>query len=119
MTDIASPLFPLGCTLAAPGALDALARPGNDPGTGFGSYLTRHVTGDWGELDSEAHAANDWAVVFGDERVLSHYRLPDQTSIWVIPRPTGQPQPSYCPSSTSLGGALADVFPRVGQPQPH
>lgn len=45
--------------------------------------LIRHVTGDWGDVDGEDHAANDHAVIQG-ERVLSAYRLPDGTKVWVI-----------------------------------
>ena len=48
------------------------------------STWPRHAAGDWGELDSEDQAANGWAVVFGDERLLSAYRLADTTRIWVI-----------------------------------
>jgi len=45
--------------------------------------LVRHTAGDWGELGVEDLAANDHAVVLG-ERVLSAYRLPDRTKVWVI-----------------------------------
>jgi hypothetical protein len=47
------------------------------------SLLIRHVTGDWGDVDSQDHATNDHAVIQG-ERVLSAYRLPDGTDVWVI-----------------------------------
>lgn len=45
--------------------------------------LVRHITGDWGEVDSDDKAANDHSVILG-ERLLSAYRLPDGTKVWVI-----------------------------------
>ena len=45
--------------------------------------LVQHITGDWGEVDSDDQAANDHSVILG-ERVLSAYRLPDGTKVWVI-----------------------------------
>jgi hypothetical protein len=45
--------------------------------------VTRHITGDWGDLDIEDRTANDHAVILG-ERVLSAYHLPDGTKVWVI-----------------------------------
>jgi hypothetical protein len=82
--DITDALSPLGRLLATPGILGAIADLGEDPQQSLGVYLQRHVTGDWGELDNEDQATNDWAVVCGDERILSAYRLADQTRIWVI-----------------------------------
>jgi hypothetical protein len=45
--------------------------------------LIRHITGDWGDVDSDDQAANDHAVI-QSERLLSAYRLPDGTKVWVI-----------------------------------
>lgn len=45
--------------------------------------LIRHITGDWGDVDSQDQAANDHAVILG-ERLVSAYRLPDGTEVWVI-----------------------------------
>lgn len=71
--------FTLGRLVATPGALDALARTGENPLR----YLARHATGDWGEVDADDQAANDQALVDG-ERLLSAYRLTDGTRLWII-----------------------------------
>lgn len=73
------PLFPLGQLLATPGALDALAQ-NNQTALPF---LVRHNRGDWGELDPEDQQANLTALLH-DLRLLSAYRLADNTKIWII-----------------------------------
>lgn len=71
--------FPLGQTVATPGALEAFARTGEEPLP----FLAQHATGTWGELDDNDIAANEVAVQRGF-RILSAYRLADDTRIWVI-----------------------------------
>ncbi len=71
--------FPLGQLVATPGALAALERTGQQPS----EFLTRHATGDWGDLDADDKSTNDHAVDHG-ERILSAYSLADGTKIWVI-----------------------------------
>jgi hypothetical protein len=71
--------FPLGQTVATPGALEALAGAGETPLL----YLARHVVGDWGDLDEHDKAENESALEDG-LRILSAYRLSDDTRIWVI-----------------------------------
>jgi hypothetical protein len=73
------PRFSLGSIVATPGALAALDRAG-DTATAF---LRRHVSGDWGEVDSEDRAENERSVDSG-LRLLSAYALSDGTRIWVI-----------------------------------
>ena len=73
------PLFPLGRTVATPGALGALALAGVLPQ----ALLDRHARGDWGELDEEDRRANGQALSTG-ARLLSAYALPDGVQIWVI-----------------------------------
>jgi hypothetical protein len=75
----AKPLFPLGAIVATPGALEAFQTSGEEPAT----YLDRHVSGDWGELDPHDKAQNDRGVEGGD-RLFSSYRLQDKTKIWII-----------------------------------
>ena len=71
--------FPLGRTVATPGALDLLTRTGTDPG----QVLARHHAGDWGEgLDGEDKQANEDALKHGS-RLLSCY-LVDGERLWVI-----------------------------------
>jgi hypothetical protein len=76
---MATSRFPLGQTVATPGALEALAVAHETPLP----YLARHAAGDWGELDADDKAENELAVKDG-LRILSAYRLADDTKIWVI-----------------------------------
>ena len=76
-----TPLFPFGRCVATPAALDGLHRQ-RPPATPH-QLLARHGTGDWGELDPEDAAANNYAVHHG-ERLLSSYRLADSTIVWII-----------------------------------
>jgi hypothetical protein len=71
--------FTLGDVVATPGALDALRRNH----AGAWTYLRRHVTGDWGDLDTEDVAENELSLVEGF-RLFSRYTLPDGTRLWVI-----------------------------------
>ena len=45
--------------------------------------LTRHFSGDWGDVDQHDKAANDRALRDGD-RLLSAYHAPDGTKFWII-----------------------------------
>ena len=71
--------FPLGRIVATPGALAALEQVGESPG----AFIKRHVTGDWGELDEEDRRENEFSVTHGF-RLLSAYKLPDGTRLWII-----------------------------------
>jgi len=71
--------FPLGQVVSTPGALDALARAGQDAW----EFLGRHITGDWGELDEHDRRENEFSLQKGF-RILSAYRLSDDTKIWII-----------------------------------
>ena len=75
--------FALGKTVITPGAAVAFEKSGES--TSY--YLTRHVTGDWGEIDTEDWEANNEALTPGQEqRVLSRYLIGDhpKTVIWII-----------------------------------
>ena len=72
-------LFPLGRLVATPGALDAIWRNG----AGAWTYLSRHVTGDWGDLSAADKAENELSLREGF-RILSAYSLTDGTRIWII-----------------------------------
>lgn len=74
-----APKFPLGRVLATPGALSALEASGKN----HTEFLTRHVRGDWGNLDDHDTKENDFAV---DKqlRLLSSYALPIGKKLWVI-----------------------------------
>lgn len=71
--------FPLGRTLATPGALAALERAGESAG----HYLDRHAAGDWGTVDAEDWAENDRSVT-GGLRILSAYRTSAGDRLWII-----------------------------------
>ncbi len=70
--------LPLGRVLATPGALQLLQDAGEDP---F-SYLSRHASGDWGELDAHDVRENERSVKHG-WRVLSSYPV-GEGRVWVI-----------------------------------
>jgi hypothetical protein len=71
--------FPLGRIVATPGALAALEGAADNPA----SFLRRHVTGDWGELDAEDRRENEFSVAQGF-RLLSSYTLTNGTKLWII-----------------------------------
>jgi hypothetical protein len=73
------PLFPLGQTVATPGAVDALQKANQSPS----EFLFRHITGDWGTVDADDKALNDSALKDGS-RLLSAYTLNTSVKIWVI-----------------------------------
>ena len=72
-------LFPLGQVVATPGALEALEEAGQDAA----EFLSRHVSGDWGEVPAEDARENDLSVKQGF-RILSAYSLTTDVKIWVI-----------------------------------
>jgi hypothetical protein len=43
----------------------------------------RHATGDWGEMCDDDKQSNEAAIGHGT-RLLSAYRLCDQTKVWII-----------------------------------
>jgi len=63
------PLFSLGQLVATPGALAALAKAGQTPL----DFLTRHVCGDWGDIDKDDCKENELGLKRGF-RLLSSYR---------------------------------------------
>jgi hypothetical protein len=78
------PLFDLRQVIATPRALEALRDADEQPH----EFLTRHVTGDWGELDDEDRRLNDTALIDGS-RILSAYTTHTGQSIWVIAEAVG------------------------------
>jgi hypothetical protein len=71
--------FSLGRVVATPGVLEALHEAGQEPLT----FLARHVTGDWGDLDEHDRRENEFSVEHGF-RILSAYTLSTGTRIWII-----------------------------------
>ena len=72
-------LFSLGQVVATPGALAALQDAGQHPFV----FLSRHVTGDWGNLVAEDKEENQRALEHGN-RIFSSYLTAKNTKIWVI-----------------------------------
>ena len=72
--------FPLGRVVATPGALELLASTGTDPLT----LLSRHQSGDWGEVPPEDARENELSVREGF-RIVSRYCVgEDGSKIWLI-----------------------------------
>jgi hypothetical protein len=70
--------LPLGRLVATPGALRVLREAGEDPLR----YLSRHASGDWGDLDTHDRRENERSLKHG-WRVLSSYPIREKT-IWII-----------------------------------
>ena len=73
------PLFDLGQLVATPGALAVLEKTGQNPM----EFLSRHVTGDWGEIPEEDKKENLFSLEKGF-RLLSSYRTTAGDRVWVI-----------------------------------
>jgi len=73
------PLFALGHVMATPGAM-ALLQHDTDL---TGLLITRHVLGDWGNVDSEDWATNNSAIRMGN-RIVSSYELHGAGTVWLI-----------------------------------
>ena len=72
--------FPLGRTLATPGALEALKAAGSCPA----ELYQRHQSGDWGILDEEDQQENEYSLQH-NLRLLSAYVLPRTgVKVWLI-----------------------------------
>jgi hypothetical protein len=69
--------FPFGHIVATP---NALARIPNDE---IVRALSRHLTGDWGTLDSEDWKANEQALKHGG-RLFSAYHSNQNVKFWII-----------------------------------
>ena len=76
---MAKSLFPLGHIVSTPGALSAMQETRDNPQT----YLRRHITGDWDNLDEHDREENEFSVN-RDLRIFSAYHLSDGTKIWII-----------------------------------
>ena len=72
-------LFPLGQIVATPGALEALESSRQTPA----EFLTRHATGDWGDLSADDIAENEFSIKNGF-RLLSSYLTASGQRLWVI-----------------------------------
>jgi hypothetical protein len=71
--------FPLGQLLATPGALEALEDSGQRPL----DFVSRHMSGDWGDVSANDWQLNDQALQDGS-RILSAYHTLKGKKLWVI-----------------------------------
>jgi len=69
--------FPLGRTVVTPGALQSLTHDD------IVHALTRHICGDWGELEEEDLAANERALLT-EGRLVSVYSSASHVRFYVI-----------------------------------
>lgn len=81
------PRFPLGQCLATPGALEAFSKEAMGDelliSEMMQGYLQRHQSGDWGLVCAEDAQENELSLREGF-RIMSVYKLPDETKIWII-----------------------------------
>ena len=70
-------LFKHGQIVGTPGALSL-----EEQGVNLLMYLNRHLSGDWGDLDDEDKAENDFSIEHGF-RILSSYNTPEGR-LWII-----------------------------------
>jgi len=71
--------FPLGDLYITKGIMDLIERQGVD----IAPLVTRHLTGDWGDMDSHDRAHNDHALLTG-ARLLNAYRVAETETVWII-----------------------------------
>ena len=77
-TSKSKPLFRLGDIYLTPGAIEVLNASRQD----IIALLRRHVTGDWGDLDSEDKQMNEDALDCG-ARIFSSYEVSSK-KLWII-----------------------------------
>lgn len=71
--------FRPGHIVATPGFMAAVQADETDAR----QFITRHLSGDWGDVCEEDRAANDAALKDGD-RLLSSYETNGGTKFWII-----------------------------------
>lgn len=71
--------FALGRTVITPGAIEALQLAGQTPT----EFLSRHISGDWGELSDEDVKENELSLEQGF-RLLSRYQTSKGECLWII-----------------------------------
>lgn len=73
------PLFAIGRLVATPGAIGMLHQRKLSP---F-HFVSRHLNGDWGDLDGEDRKENQSALANGT-RIFSSYQIDEKTRLWII-----------------------------------
>ena len=75
---VMKPRFKLGALVATPAVLELLTAAGIP----VWSLVSRHVSGDYGEVDEHDRQANEDAIANG-ERILSAYTVAGER-VWII-----------------------------------
>jgi hypothetical protein len=86
--DVKAPLFDLGQLVITPGALQVLTEREVIPLV----LLSRHVRGDWAEMEPDDQKANRQALVDGS-RIFTRYTLAEGVAlvrIWIITEAKGE-----------------------------
>ena len=73
------PLFAAGRLVATPGTLALLEQTNRSPL----EFLSRHLRGDWGDLNKEDKTENELSLKYGF-RLLSSYHVTETEKLWVI-----------------------------------
>lgn len=76
---ICRPHFQAGLLLMTPGVQKLV----HDGTINLAHYLSRHLTGDWGDLDESDRRANIAALRDGD-RLFSSYQVSPDVKLWII-----------------------------------
>jgi hypothetical protein len=76
--------FEPGQQVATPDALRAIHQSGES----LLRLMSRHLSGDWGDLDDEDNKANNAALIDGS-RIFSAYKLKSGEKIWIITEAVG------------------------------
>jgi len=77
---VSGPLFPLGWLTVTPGAAETIARQRIN----VEHLLARHAAGDWGDIDEDDWAANNWAVQSGTRIHSAYGEENDPDRLYVI-----------------------------------
>lgn len=88
-----TPRFQAGRLLMTPGVQDLVV----NHDLNLASYLSRHLSGDWGDLPSEDKKLNDAALRHRD-RLFSAYEVSPDTKIWIITEADRQATTALLPS---------------------
>ena len=107
-------LFPLGKIVATPGALDALARAGQQPK----QFVDRHASGDWGELDEHDRVENEYSLAKGF-RILSSYQTAAGETLWLITEADRSSTFCFFPPTTRLASKLRLLKPQALRTMTH
>lgn len=79
------PKFNLGQVVVTRG-INTDMESGNLKFQDIATLISRHSSGDWGDMDEGDKEMNDLALQSGEDRIFSSYILND-TRIWVITEP--------------------------------